>query len=92
MNRQRKHHGSSRNGSSRNASAEEGAVQAATAPSGPASAPRPHRMDIERPARDEPGSIEALPDAEPAPPGAASFIEPAGDPEQEATPPCLDES
>ena len=43
--------------------------------------------DIERPAHDEPGSIEALPCAEPAPPGAAGFIEPAGDPDREATPP-----
>ncbi|MCX7275105.1 MAG: hypothetical protein NTV19_18500 [Burkholderiales bacterium] len=49
-------------------------------------------MDIDRPAHDEPGSIEALPCAEPAPPGAAGFIEPAGDPDREATPPYLDES
>ena len=87
MNRQRKYPGPRRTGS-----AEKEAGQATPAPSEPASAPRPHRMDIERPAHDEPGSIEALPCAEPAPPGAAGFIEPAGDPDREATPPYLDES
>ena len=66
--------------------------QATPAPAESAPAPRPHRMDIERPAHDEPGSIEALPCAEPAPPGTASFIEPADDRDREATPPYLDES
>ena len=49
-------------------------------------------MDIERPAPDEPGSIEALPGDEPPPPGTAGFLEPARDPDREAVPPYLDES
>lgn len=37
-----------------------------------------HAMDIERPASDEPGSIQSIPSAGGTAPGEAAFVEPRG--------------